>query len=594
MIKYLQPALISLTTLLIPLLGGFDSSAEIKKEVILHSTKLIFPETKFGDTIEVMKILDTNGGITFRSSSTQIKTPTDLFELEQKETLAKRKKYGPLDQDLLSKIEGLNEKDTIKLKIYLKIHTNGHAPDKTKNPIEKLIEHSKKRLDREPLVDKTTFMKKYKLNGFEKHINKGFFAIANSSDIILTKIAKMDLNSFRFDENIASIEEYVEPVPCQTCGQCQHSTGSYSSIPCFSTLASSAYNPSTSMPSDALGQGVKAATFEIGIRSNFVTCMNAAHLISYDAGSNGVLYQSHSDQCFRCLANAAPQASLYHRSSLSFDGTADENYIINNGIETVSMSYARNSNPQDGEMRHIDMWAYRYPYTVFCNPTANSGYCAVSDWRCYNAINVGNVMHSNQNHYVLADTALDVTANCSVCGTGIECNGHCRWGATQTANPAPRYSSYSISQMFDCSSCNPGTRSDRELPMLVAPGISPIRYLGSTSPMPAVSYPSCGYSIMSDPCIYNDAGTQISCPTQGTSYSAPITNGIAACLISANRGVFGLWPEKVRAALLVTAENVDFNYWSDDEDGRDGAGVISGSNAVWFARNCTNILVAFF
>jgi hypothetical protein len=45
------------------------------------------------------------------------------------------------------------------------------------------------------------------------------------------------------------------------------------------------------------------------------------------------------------------------------------------------------------------------------------------------------------------------------------------------------------------------------------------------------------------------------------------------------------WPEKVRVALLATAHNVDFNYWNYKEDGRDGAGVVSGADAVWFARN---------
>jgi len=34
-------------------------------------------------------------------------------------------------------------------------------------------------------------------------------------------------------------------------------------------------------------------------------------------------------------------------------------------------------------MRHLDMWAYKYPYTVFCNPAANSGYCITPDWQCY-------------------------------------------------------------------------------------------------------------------------------------------------------------------------------------------------------------------
>jgi hypothetical protein len=50
-------------------------------------------------------------------------------------------------------------------------------------------------------------------------------------------------------------------------------------------------------------------------------------------------------------------------------------------------------------------------------------------------------------------------------------------------------------------------------------------------------------------------------------------------------------PEMVRLVLLATAHNVDdkewtdYFYWVNRWDGCDGAGVISGADAVWFARN---------
>ena len=47
------------------------------------------------------------------------------------------------------------------------------------------------------------------------------------------------------------------------------------------------------------------------------------------------------------------------------------------------------------------------------------------------------------------------------------------------------------------------------------------------------------------------------------------------------------WPEKVRAALLLTAENVEGNEGSNYEDGRDGVGVINGASAVAFAQSHT-------
>lgn len=40
----------------------------------------------------------------------------------------------------------------------------------------------------------------------------------------------------------------------------------------------------------------------------------------------------------------------------------------------------------------------------------------------------------------------------------------------------------------------------------------------------------------------------------------------------------------VRAVLLATAENVDGDYWFSYIDGKDGAGVVSGSSAQAFAR----------
>jgi hypothetical protein len=66
------------------------------------------------------------------------------------------------------------------------------------------------------------------------------------------------------------------------------------------------------------------------------------------------------------------------------------------------------------------------------------------------------------------------------------------------------------------------------------------------------------------------------------------TSGIAACVISADSRMVG-WPEKVRAVILATAQNVDFNYWNYLQDGRDGAGVVCGTDAVWLAKNHTTI-----
>jgi hypothetical protein len=75
---------------------------------------------------------------------------------------------------------------------------------------------------------------------------------------------------------------------------------------------------------------------------------------------------------------------------------------------------------------------------------------------------------------------------------------------------------------------------------------------------------------------------------QGTSFAAPTANGIAACVIS-SKSSFTFWPEKVRLAMILTAQNCDGGEWDCNIDGKDGAGTLSGQNAVWFAQNCTEI-----
>src|SRR5690606_16232559 len=149
----------------------------------------------------------------------------------------------------------------------------------------------------------------------------------------------------------------------------------------------------------------------------------------------------------------------------------------------------------------MDDFAYRYPYPVFVNGTGNFGYQYEANWQGYNAINVGNVRHTNSATYQMGD-------------------------CTQTRNPPPIYGGGCIAGSG--SNC----AGDREMPHIVAPGI-----------------PSYDNDFAAT-CM-EGSGTL----TCGTSWSAPTVNGIAASVISAD-GRMASWPEKVRAALLVTAQNV--------------------------------------
>jgi hypothetical protein len=181
----------------------------------------------------------------------------------------------------------------------------------------------------------------------------------------------------------------------------------------------------------------------------------------------------------------------------------------------------------------MDNMAYTYPYPVFVNPSGNSGYAYEVNWQCYNCLNVGNVRHTSNSYYEMAD-------------------------CTQTKNPPPRYGSCISGSGSNCA-------GDREMPHIVAPGI-----------------PSSG-SDFATTCL-EGSGT----PVCGTSYSAPVANGMAANAIAADSRLIS-WPEKVRAALILTAQNVESGDWTTSSDERDGTGTVSGSEAVAFASGHTAV-----
>jgi hypothetical protein len=285
---------------------------------------------------------------------------------------------------------------------------------------------------------------------------------------------------------------------------------------------------------------VRAATFETGLTSGFLSCIGVTP-VGWDANVSNVPWDIiHANATFRSMVAAAPSASFYHRRSVYYSGDNDQNFIVNNSIQTVSMSISRGGQSPNrstySEFLIMDDFAYRYPYPVFVNPAGNSGYAYEVNWQCYNAISAGNVRHTNNSTYEMAD-------------------------CTQTKNPPPVYGGC-------ISGTDPNCAGDREMPYLVVPGI-----------------PSSG-SDFAHTCVDNGGGSgTLAC---GTSWSAPIGNGLAADVISADSRLVG-WPEKVRATLMLTAQNVDGGNWSSNTDGRDGAGVVSGSAAVAFAQGHASV-----
>ncbi|GEM_PF-1549343 len=346
----------------------------------------------------------------------------------------------------------------------------------------------------------------------------------------VAKVSKAKLRKIMLRSEVAIIEEYLPPSPTQSGG------------PALSGLANSAYNHSSASIPTQSGQNVNAATFEQGLLQAFVNCIGIPSSLQYRLGITTVP-SSHSMITFRLLQYASPGANLWHYPSFSYSDA--ENWIITNNITAMDASIEGASSPSDGIARFTDDFAYRFPFPVFVGPAGNQGYQYVPGNQEYNLINVGNVRHTNQSAFELVDVANP--------------NGGC----TRAKNPAPIYGGSCLT-----GSLGQGCAGDRELPLLVAPGFS------SVPGQPLTDACSSYFSSELGAC--------------GTSFSAPVTLGMAANVLAADSRMQG-WPEKVRAVLLATAENVYGGEWNSNQDGRDGAGVVNGASAVFLAKNHTSV-----
>lgn len=434
---------------------------------------------------------------------------TSLIGMEQQEANGRKALLGNLSPQVDVRLASLTDMSSIKVAIYLRYPPFSY-PDKTLVDKDAQIASSLSSMSVQPVITTAMLALRYGLTGME----------ARGNGILAGNVTRAQLLAMKGDSDIAAVEEDNPEKRLSV------------ELP---TLATSAYNPG-SVPSGA-GYGVRAATWETGITSDFLNCVSVSPA-AWDANVSNVPSDiRHANATFRVLVASVPSATFYHRRSDYYSGTSDQSYLINNAIQTTSMSTARGDlspyHSTYSEFLVMDDFAYRYPYPVFTTPSGSAGYSYEVNWQAYNAINIGNVRHTNTSTYELAD-------------------------CTQTKNPPPIYGS-----------CISGTGSncagDREMPYLVVPGI-----------------PSSGSDFAST-CLYG-SGT-VSC---GTSFSAPIANGIAADIIAADSRMAS-WPEKVRAAMILTAQNVDGGYWSSGTDGRDGSGVISGSEAVSFALNHTSV-----
>ncbi|MEM9594838.1 MAG: hypothetical protein AAGD06_11260 [Acidobacteriota bacterium] len=297
----------------------------------------------------------------------------------------------------------------------------------------------------------------------------------------------------------------------------------------YSSYNESAFHVWSTLPYGVDGSGVHAGTFESHVHPDNTSCMGVDPAnVDLDAGASRV---DHSNITFKAMWNSARGIDAYHRNSWNYETTSSQAWIVANDVQSLSQSTTYYSGTTTtNRSRVMDDFSYRAPFTMFSNPTANGGHSMVAHWPHYNGLSVGNVRHLEERFFVIES-------------------------CTQTTNPAPIYGS-AIS----------GSAGDREMPNVVTPGIHP--------------FPSTARA--TDDCLPD---FNLWC---GTSISAPVTNGIVADVISADARMVDS-TEAVKAAILVTARNVDGGYWNASEDGRDGAGTISGTDAVWFARNHTSV-----
>ncbi len=304
----------------------------------------------------------------------------------------------------------------------------------------------------------------------------------------------------------------------------------------FSELAEAALNPAAH-PQDRAGQGVVTATIE------------------------GLL-DTHNILTSICLANSAPLAKHLFLARDSYEGQDVQDWLCDSLVEVSSMSMGRQEGTAHSrEALVMDDLVYVWPCPLFCSPAGNRGSSSHAEWQQYNGINVGSAKHWQQSSY-LVDSF------------------------TCTRNPVPEFG-YCLGEYSD--SCG----GDRELPEILAPGSHPFEPPGVfdtsykwVSPIP----PKYCRDVMNPDSYYVcQDSTEWTFPGRGTSFSAPVLNGVAARLISSNRALLAHKPDAVKMVLLLTAHDVDSAYWDPATDGHDGAGVVSAYDAVAYATSCTDL-----
>lgn len=269
---------------------------------------------------------------------------------------------------------------------------------------------------------------------------------------------------------------------------------------------------------------------------------------------------SHAEQTLMLLGFAAPRARTYTRDVSFYDIAATDDWLVANDIQVSSLSMSRDTatrTPSAGEFMLMDELAYRWPCPLFCTPAGNGGSADEVNWQSYGALCAGSVKHRNLQAFAVDEFS-------------------------SSRNPDPV-----LSLLSGATKAQSG---DRELPEIVVPGSHPDEPLGQIDM-------TCLWGLDGTPLFCDSAGVPYICDYAwqktfhggGTSYSAPIANGIAARVISSRPALFAHKPDAIKMALMLTAHNVESGDWSVGTDMRDGTGVISAYDAVAYATTCTDL-----
>lgn len=501
--------------------------------VVLNTCSYALGDSVGGNSIMIRKMADpTTGRRWIVSSDPAISDLADIDSIQAQKRKGEREKWGALQGSLRPWVVSAGPQDSVRINVTLRVPEVRYVDRRTVD--EESARTTSRNISRlKPMVSTTVVAGRLGLTPDEPpdSATRSFRCFATPDK----------LRHAMHDPAIVSVEDAPDQLPLATTEP-------------FYKLGLEALNPSAH-PSDWGGAGIKTATFEGGLTPAYILQRPLNNPCYYPPQYpyfcmrpfETAVSSDHARQCFSCLYHTAPAAILHHINSLSYNSSYSELRILNFGLQTISMSIERKDQqqtPRDqnySEFLCMDDWAYRWPYPLFCSPSGNDQQQAEAQWQNYNGISVGSAKKWQEQTWQFD-------------------------GFTSARNPDPVYGFCLTYGPAPCA-------GDRELPHILAPGSHPYQPQSGGSQYLWTDYPSHSPD-------WN---------ASGTSYSAPVLNGVAARVASSRPDLFSHNVDGLKLALLLTAQNVDGGHWMTWEDGLDGAGVVSTYDAIDYAVNCTDV-----